>query len=123
VEELIEKGVNVNSIGSDGRSPLHWACENEKFEIIKLLLIYDADTNSQVRDGDTPLHVASCSDLVATVKLLFENGADVNAKNNCGTTHCTRHAIKVLARSPTFLLRMAPMSTLRTTMEKRHIIS
>ena len=55
---LLEKGANVNIPDTDGRTPLHFACQNTKlfnlitkemdseiFTLIKLLLDYGADVN------------------------------------------------------------------------------
>ena len=41
---LIANGANVNLKDSDGKSPLHIACEEGKNSIVRALLVFGADT-------------------------------------------------------------------------------
>lgn len=75
---LIERGCDPNSFDELGNTPLHYAAEEEHFDIVKLLLSHGANVNAccEARSGDTPIgHVAgTCS--LAMANLLVEAGAD-----------------------------------------------
>ena len=44
VMALIANGANVNLTDSDGKTPLHIACEEGKNSIVRALLVFGADT-------------------------------------------------------------------------------
>ena len=80
---------------SDGRTPLHTACQRERTEVVKIyiqslkLLIEAADTNLlEVTDanGNTSLHLACEGGNKAVVQLLVDHGANVTAVNSKGET-------------------------------------
>ena len=74
VTHVLDEGVPVNSRASDGWIALHRACFNNKPEIVKLLLKYEADVNQQDDDGDTPLHKAFYMGAMECIKLLRATG-------------------------------------------------
>ena len=73
VKALIDKGANVNAVGSEG-TPLHLAKDTD---IIKLLINNGANVNAGGKNGRTPLHLAKDTDII---NLLINKGADVNAR-------------------------------------------
>ena len=50
-ERLIGYKVDVNKTDVTGRSPLHWAVDNNDMEMTRLLLINGADPNAYTRNG------------------------------------------------------------------------
>lgn len=81
----LSKGINPNVQDKvDGWNSLHHACSGRRIEIVKLLLEYNTNVNTQSHWGHTPLHVI-CRDFkkgdVEIVKLLLDHGADVNLEN------------------------------------------
>ncbi|KAG5885440.1 hypothetical protein JTB14_020775 [Gonioctena quinquepunctata] len=56
---LIEKGANVNSIKSDGETPIHGAALTGSVEGLRLLLGRGANLNAVTSDGCTPIHEAA----------------------------------------------------------------
>lgn len=49
--QLITRGVNVNKPDVTGRTPLHWAVDNEDMALIRLLLENQADPNAYTHAG------------------------------------------------------------------------
>lgn len=49
-EELLKRKVDVNKPDVAGRTPLHWAVDNNDLELARLLLSYGADANSYSRN-------------------------------------------------------------------------
>jgi ankyrin repeat protein len=78
VGELLERGCPVDGFDDLGKTPLHYAAENEHLDVIRLLLKAGADVNANDTSvvGNTPLGdvAGSCSYEVA--KILVEAGAD-----------------------------------------------
>ena len=50
-EQLLKRGVEVNKPDVTGRSPLHWAVDNNDLEMTRLLLTRGADANAYTRNG------------------------------------------------------------------------
>jgi hypothetical protein len=66
-----------------GATPLHWAAETDKLELVELLLAARADVGAKTKTNGTPLHYAQSR---AIAELLIARGADVNAKGAGGMT-------------------------------------
>ncbi|KAG1687690.1 Ankyrin repeat domain-containing protein 49 [Nymphon striatum] len=76
----------VNSIDTDGYTPLHRACYTKNSEIVKLLLEKGANVAAKTTDGWQPLHSACKWDSVKCASLLIENDANINARTNGNQT-------------------------------------
>lgn len=50
-ELLIARGVDVNKADVTGRTALHWAVDNGDMDLVRLLLLHDADPNAYTRSG------------------------------------------------------------------------
>ena len=50
-EQLLARKVNVNKSDVTGRTPLHWAVDNNDLELTRLLLEHGADPNAYTRNG------------------------------------------------------------------------
>lgn len=97
VKLLLEKGTKVNAKNELGETPLHFACEMGRGEVVKYLVEHaDADITIKDTCGRTPLHEAALGpdgapdDYVVynlpVVKYLVEKGSDIHAKDNEGHT-------------------------------------
>ncbi|MDL2263997.1 ankyrin repeat domain-containing protein [Synergistaceae bacterium OttesenSCG-928-I11] len=87
IEAALESGVNINAKEAlNGHTPLMTAVifNNNRPEIIPLLLKYGADINAQSKDGSTALicSVKMHSPNPKVVEELIKNGADVNLTIN-----------------------------------------
>jgi hypothetical protein len=96
---LIENGIDVNTVGTGGISPLFMAITQQNAELVALLLKNNATIHTvtfipEKNEIHTPLMTAFDSGTVANsaeVKLdialqLIKAGADINRKNNAGNT-------------------------------------
>lgn len=84
VEDMIARGVDVNTSTEDGWTPLHEAAQTGNIEIARLLLDAGASLTASSRGGlyRYPIHAASG----AAILYLAERGADLNARDEIGRT-------------------------------------
>ncbi len=83
VKNLLERKANVNAVEEDGNTPLIFAADYQRLNIIKMLLEYKADVNHiNCREDmrtETALSAAiHGGDDTNIVKLLLEHEADIN---------------------------------------------
>ena len=67
-------------------SELHKACEENNYDLIKLLVYNSTDINKKDEYSNTPLYIACKNNNEEIIKLLIENGATLNEKNDYDTT-------------------------------------
>lgn len=93
VEELIEKGADVNFVKEAGPwmkvSVLITAVNNKNLEIARLLLDNKADVNWKDGFNTSAILYAASSGSIEMVKLLLEHGADINGNDGKGNTVLT----------------------------------
>ena len=104
VRWLAARGVSVQGHRGED-SPLHYACEGGRVDVVRALIELGADVNRENDMGQTPLTIAvQCSGeqgAVEMTRLLLEAGADANAmdEDGCAPLDCARHeACKALLR-------------------------
>lgn len=85
VQDLLNKGTDVETKNSDGITALMAAAFSNHLEIIKLLLEWKANVNV-MPNGVSLLMVSSTMGQTPVVKLLLEWEADANAKDSSGVT-------------------------------------
>lgn len=97
INELIFNGADVNSINTDGNTPLmlvlktilqvsHYKSKNIALKIIQLLIECNANINIQNGDGKTILIESVIANEYEIIKLLLEKNAQVQLKDNKGLT-------------------------------------
>jgi ankyrin repeat protein len=101
VRELLQRGVDVNRVDDNGRTPLMYAAQECAPEIVELLLAAGADPNGRTESVDTDEDDGSAGGTTAlmdaadnpfadperraaVISLLVGAGADVNARDSQG---------------------------------------
>ncbi|KAJ1529125.1 hypothetical protein HK096_009136, partial [Nowakowskiella sp. JEL0078] len=81
---LISKGAAINSVDSEGNTPVYYAASNGRWDTVKILIEHGADPNLS-RTGYTCLHEAAKNGNNTMVEYLISEGhADVNKLSDDG---------------------------------------
>lgn len=83
---VLSKVLNVNLKDKWGKTPLHYASNDGKLDIVQVLLEAKAKIDKKSRDGYTPLHLAAYMGKYEVFKFLLLNGADCYVKDPDGRT-------------------------------------
>jgi ankyrin repeat protein len=98
IKWLIDYNLNINEQDNKGNTPLHYAAEVGRTDVVELLLSKGANPNLINMNGDSPLHLAAkgpiynyCEpfypmELKGCIISLLRYGADPNIKNKLGQT-------------------------------------
>lgn len=86
IQDLLDSGLDVNSRGEGGMTPLHSAVTRADKALVALLLEHGADVNIRDDSSQTPLYLAASKLDTTIAKILLENGADANIKGNGNDT-------------------------------------
>lgn len=84
---LLAEKADVNSPYNSGNTPIFWAVQRQRAEMVRRLIIAGAEVNVCNSDGDTPIGIACASKTSYTKRityLLIRAGADVNVCNSDG---------------------------------------
>jgi ankyrin repeat protein len=79
LEEMLQKGQDINQITQSGETPLHHACLEGNAFTTQFLLEHKADITISNKYGENPLHYACRRGVEGVVSLLLEAGADPGA--------------------------------------------
>ena len=74
VRELLDAGIDVNSINGEGATPLHWAAFKGHIDVARLLLKRGAKVNALTKKGSTPLRLATTHKQDDMIRLLKSRG-------------------------------------------------
>ena len=86
VRSLLAAGADVNFVGPEGWTSLHWAAWYANIEMVELLVDAGANVDAVNADGETPLYLAVDNGYTETVELLVDAGANVDAVDADGWT-------------------------------------
>ena len=78
IDELVSRGINVNSRGTKNATPLFWAMRNDSIEGFKRLLELGADPNVIFDGGVNVLHLAIGLENSNYLRLALEHGGNPN---------------------------------------------
>ncbi|XP_007935844.1 2-5A-dependent ribonuclease [Orycteropus afer afer] len=93
VQQLLERGADVNFQGKEGWTPLHNAVQICREDIVNLLLRYGADPCMRKKNGATPFILAGIVGDVSLLRLFLSKGSDVNECDVNGFTAFMEAAI------------------------------
>lgn len=77
-EELLKRRVDVNKSDVTGRTPLHWAADNNDIDMLRLLLNHGADANAYTGNGLSVLVYPLLRRQESIKKLLYHHGAKLD---------------------------------------------
>ncbi|KAK2760347.1 hypothetical protein FQN54_002416 [Arachnomyces sp. PD_36] len=84
---ILENGADTETAANDGAKPLHIAANSGDFELVELLLAFNADIESLDDSNEhTALNYAVESGHTAVAELLLQKGANVDARTLFGHT-------------------------------------
>lgn len=83
---LAVKGIQVDARSNTQATPLLFACQNNDFEAVQVLLAAKANVNVQDDNVATPLNLACFNGHLGMVNALLTAGAEVNAQGGTYTT-------------------------------------
>ena len=86
VQDLLNRGADVNLPDSEGDTPLNIAVQRGNVELVNLLLSKGADPNIKNKLGGTPLMWAGVFGRKEIAQILLDKGADPRAKDVDGMT-------------------------------------
>lgn len=83
VERFLKENPELLNIGdiSEGRTPLHWACQGGSVEVATFLIKKAAKVHAKDMDGQEPLHCATREEIA---RILINRGANGTEKDNYG---------------------------------------
>jgi len=86
IKPILEANADPNKKDKMGRSPLHYAVQQNSLEVIELLLSYGANINGRDNQGGTPLLKVIDRGDIDMWRFLVKAGADVNVTNSAGVS-------------------------------------
>ncbi len=84
VRSAIAQGADLDAKNNNGRTPLHVAVRQKRYEMIRLLLEAGANPNAQDPRGEIPLHFTARHWGISNAGLLVSAGSNVNARDRKG---------------------------------------
>jgi ankyrin repeat protein/WD40 repeat protein len=72
----------INSVDSEGWTPLHFAATNGCLVSAELLLAHQADIEAKTETGETPLLLATLNEKYEAVEMLLKHNASIKHSNN-----------------------------------------
>jgi ankyrin repeat protein len=84
--KMIDNGADINVLGRNGSTALHWAAKGGSGLIAEDLISKGLNVNEPDMFGMTPLHYASKYNRPEVIRILLENGADINTRTRMEET-------------------------------------
>ncbi len=85
LELMLENGVDIHDVDSDGISALDMAIKFKRKDVIQFCIDKGFDLNTSKRkSGITPVMLAACFSDLEMMELLIDNGAQLNLSDNSG---------------------------------------
>ncbi len=107
VRAWLENGGDVDARDARdtrGDTALIRAVHEEKVEIVRMLLEYEADVNAQDEYGYTALHWVIFHEQLEIARMLLDNGANVRTKSHFGETVLVSRDVELIKEDTRILL-------------------
>ncbi len=76
VAQLLDEGVDINAIDTNGNNPLHRAAGKGQLKTVELLVSRGSNINAINQKNQTPLYISAASGQTKIINYLLEKGAD-----------------------------------------------
>ena len=86
IEELIDRGVELDAPDADGNTPLYFAVYRDSVSAVQALLSAGANPNPMNKAGETPLHYAAGCGYFTIAEILLDLGVPTHVEDNDGQT-------------------------------------
>ena len=86
LEALLDAGVDINSVGPGGLTPVLYSVRQGRSEITRQLVVRGADPQRADAQGRTPLHYAAAAGHLEVAEYLLGRGVDLHARAAAGRT-------------------------------------
>ena len=86
INQSLLNDIDINSSDTDNNTALHWATQNAKINIVRLLINQGAKLNFQNIRHNTVLHLAVLNNNLDIVQLLLKSNAALTIKNESQRT-------------------------------------
>lgn len=86
IEELIGRGVDLDTPDENGSTPLYFAVDHDSVLTVQALLSAGADPSRMNKAGKTPLHYAARRGYFAIVEILLDLGVPTHVEDKDGQT-------------------------------------
>jgi len=83
---LVDAGVHATARNKLGETPLYFAAEKGRLQMVRMLIARGADARALTPTGESPLHAAAMIESAALTTTLVEAGADIDLANSEGET-------------------------------------
>jgi ankyrin repeat protein len=83
---IVDAGVDINEVNSNGFTGIYDACQNGFIDIVKYLIAKGADINIKLKDGATCFHIACQEGHYEVVNYLRKKGMDITQETIYGST-------------------------------------
>lgn len=83
---VLEQGTPVDIRDTEATTPLYYAVEKGRADVIDLLLEFRANPNARNKWGGTPVHRAGYNGSIPNLEKLVKAGGDIMVKSTNGTT-------------------------------------
>lgn len=84
LKKLVDEGVDPNTFGNEGMTPLMWELGQQNKIAMKALLGAGADPNLADLQGDSPMSLVAAAKDTELIKVLLEGGGNPNVRNRLG---------------------------------------
>lgn len=96
IKALVANGAPLNTMDSEGHTPLSWAVANKNVSLARCLIQLGASADHASKYSKSPLHLACMYNLPEVAQALIDEGAQLNTRDRQGCT-ALHYAVNAMA--------------------------